>query len=97
MTGYLAYGLGCFDGERVAARTFEPSPSIEHAVAAYIAAFGDVPSTVKADGRIVWTSRFRNLELTEPAKRATPAIRVQEGCRNCGRKVGHLPNCPRRV
>lgn len=101
MAGYTAYGLGYYDGQKVAARTFEPSPSIEHAVAAYIAAFGDVPATVKSGGAVVWTSRFR--QTTEATlnrgcsqQHSSPVIRVQDGCRNCGRKVGHMPNCPRR-
>lgn len=72
---YVAYGLGYFDGEKVAARTFEPSPSIAHAVAAYIAATGEVPATVKSGRAVVWTSRFRNAPEVGSVKHEQPVIR----------------------
>lgn len=59
--GFTAYGQGYYDGELKAARTFTPRLSIANAVADYIAAFGDMPTTVlDGKGKVVWTGRTRH-------------------------------------
>lgn len=74
--GFIAYGQGYYDGELKAARTFTPRLSIANAVADYIAAFGDVPTTVlDAKGKVAWTGRTRQDVQLGTSEHAPPVLR----------------------
>jgi hypothetical protein len=76
---YTAYGRCRVPGDGEHEARSLPQTSIRAAVAAYLAAFWELPDEVREDGKVVWQGTYRERPEVSSALPAPPASR----CNSC--------------